>query len=465
MKRLIGIDIDRSHIRVAVAHEERGAAKLVSLTEKSYAAPEEFLPALEEALGEERRFGDRLAAALPASEGFVRQLKFPFADPKKIEAALDFELSAQLPVAMEECLSSFEKPVPEGEENYRVVAAAARTDSLQRYLEPFDRGAVPLKILDLAPFAFVEGLKEHLADGLLAHLDEEEVSLALVCDGRLVDHRFFPGGGHRSAEEIVRFLLRESDTLQMAAGRSDLPLFLIGSGATPALLKALLSQGRKVEIPALTLDDKEVGPEFLPAVALALRAGTDREGGFNFRKGPFTLRSEWAALKRGLIAAAVLLLLSGVSLTGSAYLNYAHKAHRAEALKREIMGIFRKTMPDTRVIVDIPQQMSGKIKEMKKRSSLIGAGAQGSPLVVLREISKDVPKDITLDIREFNFGTNSVRLDGETTSFDAINKIAKNLKRSPLFKDTQITDAKMSIDNSKVDFHLNLTFSEAKDNP
>jgi general secretion pathway protein L len=460
MKRLIGIDIDRSRVRVAIAHEEKGAAKLVSLAEKNFQGPEEFLPALEEALGGERHFGDRLAAALPAGDGFVRHLKCPFADPRKIEAALDFELSTQLPVAMEECLSAFRKPVPDGEEGFQVTAAAVRAERLQTYLEPFDRGAVPLQTLDLAPFAFAAGLKEQVSDGVLATLTEEEITLALVSGGHPGDYRFLPDGGRRTREEILRFLLRESETLQKASGHSDLPLFLIGSGVTPELIKALVKEGRKVETPSVLIEDQPVEAEYMPAVALALRAGAAKEEGFNFRRGPFVLRSEWAALKKGLIAAAILLVLSGTALAGSAYLNYAHQAHRAEALRARMVRIFKETFPNTHVIVDIPLQMDGKIKEMKKRSRLIGAGAQGSPLVVLREISKDIPKDITIDVREFNFGPDAVRLNGVTTSFDAINKVAKSLERSSLFKDAQITDAKMSIDGSKVDFHLNLTYNE-----
>ncbi len=464
-KRLIGIDIDRSRIRVAVAHEEKGVAKLVSLGEKTYGAPEEFLPALEELLAGERHFGDRLAAALPAGESFVRRLSFPFADPKKVEAALDFELSTQLPIAVETCLTSFQKPIPDGENSFRVTAAAVRTETLQEYLAPFDQGAIPLQTLDLAPFAFVDGLKDHLTDGVLASLGEEEITLSLICEGRLADYRFLPGGRQRTPEEILRFVLRENEILQKAAGRSELPLFLIGSGATPELFSALEQQGRKVERPAFHLEDTPVAPEFLPAVALAMRAGADKEAGFNFRRGPFALRSEWAALKRGLIAAAILLVLSGVSLAGSAYIKYAHQAHRAEALRAEMVQIFKKTLPDTHAIVDIPLQMDGKIKEMKKHSLLIGAGAQGSPLTVLREISENTPKDITVDIQEFTFGPDGVRLDGVTTSFDAINKVAKSLENSPVFKDAQITDAKMNIDGSKVDFHLNLTFSGEKETP
>ena len=108
-------------------------------------------------------------------------------------------------------------------------------------------------------------------------------------------------------------------------------------------------------------------------------------------------------------------------------------------------------------------QMQSKIKELRQRGKLIGAGQRSTPLAILREISSNIPASVSLDIHDFSFSPESVRLEGVTTSFDAINQIARSLKQSPLFADAQIADAKMSIDNSRVDFRLNLTYGGAKE--
>ncbi len=456
-KRFIGIDVDRASVRIVLAREEKGELLLLSAEERPFGGPEELAGALREILGEERHLGDRLAAALPAGAGFFRRLSLPFADRKKIEAALLFQLADQLPIPLEECLGDYLQPLPEEEGGYAVGAAAVRIATLQEFLEPFDAAEAPLQTLDLAPFAYVAGLRSRFTEGLLVCLCDREATVTLVREGRLVDYRLLPEPGRRDADELLRFILRESAALQRKERLSALPLYLIGPGATDALRERLRAEGEKVEIPLFVLNGREVGPKFLPAVALAARAASEKEKRFNFRRGPFSLKSEWAALKRQMVAAGVLLTLTLLALAGDAWLNYAHRAGQAEALRQEMTRVFRETFPGPQPIVDIPLQMTGKIRELRKRSTLFGLGS--SPLAVLNEISRAAPAEAPLDIRDFAYTPESVRLEGATTTFEAVNRLAASLGESPLFAEVQIAEAKSSLDGSRIEFRLTLTLS------
>jgi general secretion pathway protein L len=181
---------------------------------------------------------------------------------------------------------------------------------------------------------------------------------------------------------------------------------------------------------------------------------------FNFRRGRYALKNEWSTLKREMIAAASILLLSILIVAGTGYLNYAHKAARAEQLQQQMVKAFRETFPGAAPMVDIPLQMRSKITELRQQAWQIGSGPQGSALRVLQEISSSIPAEVTLDIRDMNFSAESVRLEGVSTSFEAINQIARSLEQSPLFAQAQIADAKMSLDGTRVDFRLNLSFAK-----
>ncbi|BCR05988.1 hypothetical protein DESUT3_30570 [Desulfuromonas versatilis] len=458
-KRLIGIDIDRDQVRIAVVSEEKGVYTLSALERAGFATAQELAAAIREALQGEARYGDRMAAALPAGEAFVRWLQFPFSDGKKIEAALPFELSAQLPVPVEDSVLSFQKPVASGEK-FQVAAAAVRQEVVREFLLPFDQAAIPLNFLDVAPFAFAGGLRESCPDGILLLLRAAEVTVARLAEGRVADYLLLPAAPKDEAG-LVRRLQREIALLQRKAGLSELPVLLAGAGATPGLAESLRQADIQAELPRLPFGGESLEAEFIPAAALALRAGIpEKEHEFNLRSGPFAMKSEWASLKRGLVTAAGLLLLTSAALTASAWLNYNHKAGRAEALQQEMVRIYRQTFPGARAIVDVPLQMRSGITELEKRGRLIGAGVQGTALGVLREVSATLPEDVTLDVRDLTYGPDSVRLEGYTTSFDAINRMARSLEKSPLFKEAQISDAKMSLDGSRVDFRMNLTFSE-----
>ncbi len=151
---------------------------------------------------------------------------------------------------------------------------------------------------------------------------------------------------------------------------------------------------------------------------------------------------------------------SVLALSASAYLNYAHKAQRAEALSKEMTRLYRQTFPGAKVIVDVPLQMRSGIAELEKKGRIIGAAGGSTPLEVINEISRRIPEEVVVDIRDLSHTPDAVRLEGYTSSFDAINRMAKSLQESARFKEAQISDAKMSLDGSRVDFRINLTFSQ-----
>jgi general secretion pathway protein L len=454
-KRFIGIDFDGSCVRVAIMEQDREAAFV--LGKHAYGTPEEMVSGLREIIGDPRIFGDRVALAVPAVEVFVRHLTFPFTDPRKIESALPFELSAQLPIPIEELSVDFQAPRPEKEGGCRTCAAALRTEYLEKLLQAFDGADFPVHIVDVAPFAYARGVRDQLPDGLLVSLGEQETTLALMKSGRLSEYRLIPGGGDE--DEMARFLLREGIALQRDAGAKNLPMSLIGPGATPTLAEKLRQSGRQITPLRFYGGGRDIEPEFLPAVALALRAAAPpKEREFNFRRGKYALKSEWAGLKKEIIAASVVLFLTIATLAGTATLNYVHKSNRLQALEQEMVTVFRETFPGTQPMVDIPLQMRSRINQLREQARQLGSGPQGSAISVLNEISQRMPGDVTVDVRDLAVSADQVRMEGVTTSFDAINQIARSLQESPFFADAQIADAKASIDGNRVDFRLTLTF-------
>ncbi len=454
-KRFIGIDFDGSSVRVAIMESDREKSFVVA--KHPCSTPEEMTAGLREIIGDPRLFGDRVALAVPAVEVFVRRLKFPFTDARKIESALPFELSSQLPVTIDELSVDFQAPVPDKEGGCRTCAAALRTEYLEKLLATFDGADIPVHIVDVAPFAYARGVREQLPDALLVSVGAEETTLALMKDGRMSDYRLIPGQGDE--DETARLLVREATALQREAGTQNLPMALIGPGATPTLEEKLRQSGRQITRLRFSSEGRDIDPEYLPAVALALRAAAPpKEREFNFRRGKYALKSEWAGLKKELIAASVVLFLTIATLAGTAGLNYAHKSNRLQALDQEMVAAFRETFPGTQPMVDIPLQMRSRINELRNQARQIGSGPQGSAVSVLNEISQRMPRDVTVDVRDLAFSADLVRMEGVTTSFDAINQIARALQESPLFAEAQIADAKASIDGNRVDFRLNLTF-------
>jgi general secretion pathway protein L len=456
-KRFIGIDIDRGWVRLAIAGYDTDGPQLLATDKRPWTDPTELRQALRELTGDTRIYGDRLAAALPAAAGFSRWLHYPFADPKKVEEALRLALTAQLPVADQDCVIVTHSRLPE-EEGCRVAASAVPEKAVEDFLEPFEAEKIPLQLLDLAPFAMPQALAERCKTAVVILLREQEIVIALLQQGHTADYRLFsqaPSGAERPG-----WLLQQSRMLQAQHRLSGLPLYLLGPQADQALLEALRQQGQQAEIPDWQLAGQPVAAEFLPAVTLAWRAlRSDREDGGNFRRGVFALKGEWAALKKKLVVAGAILALTLLLAGTSAWRGYAHKTRRVEALQQQLNSQFRSILPEAQTIVDIPLQMRQAIGQLRSKGRLLGVGGSSSALAVLQEISVRMPKDILVDIDNLNYGADGLRLEGSTDSYDDINRIARSLEQSSLFGEAQISDAKTSIDNQRINFRLNLTFS------
>ncbi|WP_432821137.1 type II secretion system protein GspL [Trichloromonas sp.] len=454
-RRLIGVDIDDNFVRTALVDDEKGVTTLLSVQRHPRTENGDLADILREAIGE-TGLGDRIAAALPATQAFIRLLRFPFAEDKKIAAALPMELSLQLPVNCETCTLASQKPVA-GENGFRVAAAAIQTDAIESALGPFDSQEIPLNVLGLSPFSQASGLKAQIQNGLLVTVTAREITLALITEGEVVNYRLLQKAADINEKQLAEEILRAGNVLRRSAANNHYACYLIGSGATPGLLERLQDLGEQATIPRIELDGQPLAAEFLPAVALALRAGiSDRERDFNLRSGPFALKSEWGRIKKRLIAMATLLVISLTILSTSAYLAYSQKSRAAAALQQEITRIFRDTFPGTQAIVDAPLQMRAQLAELQKISRMVGSGDAFSTLNILAEISRNTPGDLTIDIRDLSYTPEAVRLEGVTSSFDAINRLSKTLQQSPLFEAVRIDDAKMSLDGNQVDFRITL---------
>jgi len=341
-----------------------------------------------------------------------------------------------------------------------VVVAAVPKEVLQSLLDPFEEANVPLHLVDLSPFCYVAGLGAQINDGILICATDQETTVSLVQDGRLGDYRVLPATASPSQTAQIKQLLREIRVLKQAAEAGNLRISLMGEGGTPELAETLQAYGLEVELLSLDLDEQLIDGAFLPVVALALRAKVSKhDRSFNFRHGQYALKGEWANLKRKLVLLAALLGVSALVMFGSITLKYADKAGRADQLQVEMVNVYQSLFPAATTIVDVPLQLKSAIRELQKKGNLI-TGAQVSALAVLKEISR-LPTLGTVEVQEFALSGEELKLTGWTASFEAVNQMARVLGESPMFTKVQVTDAKMSLDGSRIDFRLLLSLANA----
>jgi type II secretory pathway component PulL len=212
-----------------------------------------------------------------------------------------------------------------------------------------------------------------------------------------------------------------------------------------------------VELVAAKLDGEALLPQELPAIAIALR-GTNKNStqSFNFRHGALALRSAWVPLRRRLIVAALLLGCTVLISAGAAFVSYAHRSRQAAALQQELTRRYRDLVPGEGTVVDPVMQLRSRMRELQQLSRPGGSDRAHAPLAVLRELSRLIPADLRVDVRDLSWDTDGVRIEGTTTSFETANRLLRSLQQSPLFSAVQLTDAKTSSTGGTINFRLNL---------
>ncbi len=455
-KRYFGLDIGPQHAYLAVLDWNGGEFSHVQLLESHRQDIAAQLAELTENLSGDFKIGDRVAAALPAKSAYIRTLEFPFSEAKKIQSALPFTMSSQIPVAVDECLTASLPLHSRQKGPVSVTAAAVPITAIQDVLDQTENCGMPLHVLDLAPFALFSGLGDQLSQGLLLAANSNETTLSVIRDGGLQDYRLLP---QQLSDQNLNWLDRELMLLVSKSGLHKPVIYCVGDAVTPQVMQHLLDQEYQVRELTMTIAGQEIPMKFMLAAALAIRAGMNKGiKSFNLRRGSFALKGEWQKLKKSLWGTAILALLSLGLLTTAATLKYRSQAEQVKSLQQEIVQIYRETFPNATTIVDVPLQMRSAINELREKSSLLGDVEPGA-LTVLKKLSEQVD-NVAIQLDEFNYNPAEVRVSGNTTSFEAVNQLAEQLTASSFFSRVQVADAQMALRGNKINFRLILTLAQ-----
>jgi general secretion pathway protein L len=461
--RAIGIDFDGTILRAVVLQVEKGSERLLHAARIPWDGSAPLAPLLA-GVGVIPAVGDRVTTALPPAIGLTRTLTFPFSDRRKVATAIPLELAALLPIPLDDCVIAQQEAIATGS-GVSVVAAAVPAIAVAQLVGPFDAAGIPLQTVDLLPFALATGLTAELGDGLALCLSHGWGTILHLVAGRLHDYRVLPFATDLPPEERAAQLQRELTPLLHASRSTTLRLF--GAQVDNALLLAVQSAYPQVAVTAVQAGGggASLGGEFLPALALARRGTRSHSDGFNFRRGAFSRHGESDALRSRLLVLIGVVIAAVLILSVSAGVRWWSKAQGAEALKQELITLYRQAIPGQGAVVDVTLQLRAHLGELTRRSRPGGQHPLQRPAAIMREVSNLMPRGIPVTLREWNITPEEIRIEAHAPSFEAADKIAAALAASPLFKTVQVTDAKNSADNSRVDFRLTLTSTPAEELP
>lgn len=510
-KKITGVSVGKSYIRAVELTVSGKDAKVSAFIDHPADEPEkeEILKKL--ALEKKIEYRNTVTG-IGSEKLFFRETVFPFDDKKRIAQTLPYSLTDTLPFSLKDAVFSYYEPV-KGTEKTGVVSIIAKKETVDEIKETFSEAGIALSAIS----AECEALARVLHPGepseksfILFHIGTHKATVNFIKEWKVAYSRIIGPGVEdilselaaglqidvnaaetilfsgisradkeniEKAEKIVKEILgrfikeieisvkshcKSAEAISTITFSGEgavikgLPEYLekeLGLKATPAEI----GEGVNVES---GIDKKELlnkGAEALGYAIMGLKGCRINFLGDKNRLLDSPFIKMLHAQKRLLAAGFALLLLLytvNLSVTVAAY------GKRYDALKEKITQTFRSALPEIKRIVNEKHQLKTALDELENKIEILSDKGSTKVVDLLREISIRAPENVPLRITRLRIGKDTVRIEGETSNFDGVEKIKSALGKASVFETVEVVGAKASRLQNVIEFQLNLKLSE-----
>lgn len=431
---------------------------------------------------------DIYAAALPAEEVSIRNLSMPFSDPKKIRQTLPFEIETMSPFPLDDLVLDFN--ISDRSKQSEVLSVSVKKAYIAEYLSILNQFGIDPDILDIKPVPTASWLlkqKDIPADGLLLDIGLMRNTMVLYQKSHisLIRNSLSNGNDNGKTDPLTgstpeqiesclnSFCKTIQNTLHSFKWQTSVKnypekIFYTGIGALYPGTGKILSKNMKIPAEHLNISsDKKISMGFnianawKPALMDGALALTIRESkmthGFNFRKDEFETKKYnlglWREIRKVLISIVIILIFLAINL-GTEY-NLLKKEY--DTVEKKISELFKKEFPDITRIVDPVHQAKIKINEIKTAAvSIPAVKSDRRVLDLLKDISQRVSKNYDVRITSMVVDMESIRISGETDSFNTVDNIKVGLEVSDYFTNVTISSANLGRAGEQIQFEMKL---------
>lgn len=450
-----------------------------------------------------------IVTALPCQDLFIRTLSFPFRDAAKLEQVVPFEVENLIPMALDDvAMGSVVLPhriVAEGSQKPKgadVLITAAPKDKVAehlKFLASADLKPTAIGVDGMALYSVTKFLQEEGAPvpGDLAIIDvgATKTTLCLIQEGRpAVLRTVLWGGNHLTHALAVRYAcsFAEAERRKRAMAVQEVDAWLepllkelrvslhayegtahqrlshcwvSGGGSKLRELSGHVAhelglvpvgprQGFGANCPrafsiafGLAIHPKVVRPRWKTKaigsdVGLDLTAPSDAASAVESRQD--RRLALWGGLILGVLALA--------DLTVRVVMKESTLTH----VKQELQAQFTQSFGAGAGPGEELDVARFRVAQLDKSLAIIDR-SRNNVLASLSDLAKQLPPGIPLTIRELTIEGLSVHLEGETSSFDAVEKIKQAFLSNQVFQGISVTDTRVGAVPNQVVFRLAYT--------
>jgi Tfp pilus assembly PilM family ATPase/Tfp pilus assembly protein PilN len=492
--KILGVDINEDSVTAVQIKSGLKGYQVTSCGRVLIDGHEGPLEALKELSQQVDFKSDTYFASISGEHISFRNLQMPFREQKKIRQTLPYEIETVVPFTIDDLVVDFS--MIDRAEKTKILAASVKKSTLSEYITQLRTCGIDPQVMDIRCVPTVTRLLKGEGtpdNGLFLEIGTKRITMILFIKRRTVLVRTFASGGDALSRAMKNEGNGDSESPTVEQIESEVGIFcsmvqntihafkwlnnqnihpekiyFTGPGALYQEMGSLLNRHLDMPVEQINLqDDQRIGMEkeiariwnavlMDNALALALRE-EGRTQGFDFRKGEFEIKKQYIGLKKELRTWTVFLIIIFAILAADLGAEYYFVKKRYGMLEQSIMEVFKQTFPEVKRVVEPVQQMQVKINEIKASSiSIPGMGSDQRVLDLLKDISERVPQALDVYVTSMVVDPETVRISGETDTFNTVDSLKNGLEPSTYFSEVTITAANLNRSGKKVQFELKL---------
>jgi len=399
---------------------------------------------------------------LPYQDVVTGILEFPLTDRKKIESALVYELENEVMESSDELVYDYSILNSAGGKT-QIGYYSIKKERMRSILQEFSMIGIDPAFVVAAQNAY-SGMSRFLfkKEGqmgvrLIVDMSDSTLLLTFIDSSGFSFGRGFEITDLKEERDIIRNFIRSTiQYYRMRAKKDILNTFIVAGEGDIEFLASLLQEAGIPDATRLIPDEfipYDIEPQFvIPFSAAVARVELTKRQLINFRKGEFIYRGEYEYLKGQLIKygiGVVIVVLFSILLV---------------VYKFRMLSRYEEQLNST--LAEVTKQILGKpYDNFTTALAVIKGKTEPKNLSIPRTsafdyfmyISDSFPEGIDVDIRTIEIGDKKIRIEGETDSFEAVDRLVGELKKNSCFKDIAKGKVKKTPDGKRIDFDLSIT--------
>jgi Tfp pilus assembly protein PilN len=200
-------------------------------------------------------------------------------------------------------------------------------------------------------------------------------------------------------------------------------------------------------------------PKLGVPLGLAIGAIYPPEKTLNLRREEFIPKT-YFNLRRMFFSFGAGLLLLAVLLTVNVYQKAHYEERQYNRLQTQIRQVFSQVFPGTaqRIVrgQEVAQLEQKVTEETSQYQGLEEAAGRARMLDILLSLSRIISEDPGIQIENASVEGKEIRLDGRTSSFEAVDRLTGRLTKAGQFKNIKLVGARMDKKDNAVTFNFAL---------